>query len=109
MKRIASLLAAIAALCATPAGAADGKALYAANCAACHGPSGGGIAGQGPALKSSWFVTEGDVEAIGTLIASGRAVADKMFANIPAPMPPVELPAADRAAIAKFVKEDLQR
>ncbi len=42
------------------AGAADGKALYAAHCAACHQPTGKGVAGVFPPLDGSEWVAGGE-------------------------------------------------
>ncbi len=50
---------------------ADGKALYAKSCAACHQPTGAGIAGAFPPLKGSRFV-QGDATAVITTVLKGR-------------------------------------
>lgn len=51
MKRLLSSL--ILALAAGVAGAADGKAVYDANCAACHQPDGAGALGLAPPLAGT--------------------------------------------------------
>ena len=57
---------------AAPAMAApDGKALFAANCAACHQPEGQGIAGAFPALAKSKFVV-GDPKVVAATVLNGR-------------------------------------
>jgi mono/diheme cytochrome c family protein len=61
------LLAALAAcIDAAHAGGADGKNLFAQNCAACHQPGGKGIPGAFPALAGNAFVqgTPSDVAAV---------------------------------------------
>ena len=49
----------------------DGKAVFAANCAACHQASGAGIPGAFPALKGNRFV-QGDAGAVITTVLMGR-------------------------------------
>ena len=57
---------------AAPALAApDGKALFAANCAACHQPEGQGITGAFPALANNKFVV-GDPKAVAATLLNGR-------------------------------------
>jgi mono/diheme cytochrome c family protein len=70
MKKIGFALLALA--LATPALASpDGKALFAANCAACHQPMGQGIAGAFPALAKNKFVV-GDPKLVAATILNGR-------------------------------------
>ena len=54
-----------------PAAGPSGEALYAANCAACHGASGEG--GIGPALDLNDFVTETEAQDLADFILAGRA------------------------------------
>ncbi|HZV64036.1 MAG TPA: cytochrome c [Telluria sp.] len=49
----------------------DGKAVFAANCAACHQATGAGIPGAFPALKGNRFV-QGDPDAVITTVLMGR-------------------------------------
>lgn len=51
--------------------AADGRALYAENCAACHRINGVGVPGPFPALVGSKLVT-GDSKAVAKLVLAGR-------------------------------------
>lgn len=53
------------------AGAADGVALYAANCQACHQPNGEGLQGSFPALKGSKVVLNTDPEQMVAIIMNG--------------------------------------
>ena len=48
---------------------ADGKATYAANCAACHGPAGGGVIG--PNLTDDHWIHGGSLSQIRTTVADG--------------------------------------
>lgn len=73
---LAALLAAMSA--ATPAAAADaaappadGKTLFAKNCAACHQASGKGIPGAFPALAGNGFV-QGAPDDVATVLLKGR-------------------------------------
>lgn len=59
-------------LLAAPAFAApDGKALFAANCAACHQAAGEGIPGAFPALARNKFVV-GDPKVVAATLLNGR-------------------------------------
>jgi len=51
--------------------AADGKALFAKNCAACHQASGKGIPGAFPALAGNGFV-QGAPDDVATVLLKGR-------------------------------------
>lgn len=52
------------------AAAADGAATFAANCATCHGPDGGGLSGVFPPLKGSSVVT-GDAQVLAKIVLHG--------------------------------------
>ena len=71
----AAAMAATVLLAAAPARAqgpaADGKALFLKNCAACHQASGKGIPGAFPPLAGSKFVT-GDHAEVATVLLKGR-------------------------------------
>lgn len=67
----ASLLALSALSSVAGAQALDGKAVFAANCAACHQAAGTGIPGAFPALKANKFVA-GDAAAVITTVLKGR-------------------------------------
>ena len=109
MNRIPFTLAVAAAIFAPAAMAAGGKALYEDNCLICHGPEGGGNVGLAPPLKGNKFVLESDGKVIAELIVKGRMGADKRYKEFAAPMPPLPMPADDLAAIAAFIKGDLQK
>lgn len=65
-------LSLLALLAATPALAApDGKALFAANCSACHQAQGEGIEGAFPALAKNKFVV-GDPKLVASTVLNGR-------------------------------------
>jgi cytochrome c6 len=70
---IPSALLAIAAAAAIDAHAqgADGKTLFAKNCAACHQASGKGIPGAFPALAGNGFV-QGPPAEVATVLLKGR-------------------------------------
>lgn len=62
----------LALVAATPALAApDGKALFAANCSACHQAQGEGIEGAFPALAKNKFVV-GDPKVVASTVLNGR-------------------------------------
>jgi hypothetical protein len=54
-------------------------------------------------------VLESDGKVIAELILKGRMGADKRYREFAAPMPPLPMPADDLAAIAAFIKGDLQK
>lgn len=56
---------------AAPSQAADGKALFAKNCAACHQATGKGIPGAFPALAGNSFV-QGAPAEVSTVLLKGR-------------------------------------
>jgi cytochrome c6 len=61
----------LGALAAPALAAPDGSALYAANCSACHQPSGQGITGAFPALAKDKFVG-GDPKLVAATVLNGR-------------------------------------
>ncbi len=73
MKSLVSLFAALGLVSAvaSPALAADGRQLFLDNCAACHQPTGKGVAGAFPALAGSKVVLGDPKEPI-TRILNGR-------------------------------------
>ena len=76
----AAALAATALLAVAPARAqgpaADGKALFMKNCAACHQATGKGIPGAFPALAGSKFVTGDHAEVAGVLLKGRGGMPD---------------------------------
>jgi len=58
---------------ATPT-APDGKTIYAANCAACHGAAGKGVPGTFPGLAGNADVTAADPKAIIGIVEHGKGV-----------------------------------
>jgi mono/diheme cytochrome c family protein len=66
---IASAIVAVSA--ATPAAAADGQALFLANCSACHQATGLGVPGAFPALAGDKFVV-GDGKTVAHVVLFGR-------------------------------------
>ncbi|MET0207850.1 MAG: cytochrome c, partial [Burkholderiaceae bacterium] len=77
MKPIFTLLAPAVWLCAgaalaqTAPGSADGKTLFAKNCAACHQADGRGIPGAFPALAGNSFV-QGPGKDVAGVVLNGR-------------------------------------
>jgi cytochrome c6 len=73
MNRRSLILAALLAVAAAQARAqgADGKTLFAKNCAACHQASGKGIPGAFPALAGNGFV-QGAADNVATVLLKGR-------------------------------------
>jgi cytochrome c6 len=70
--KIATMLVLLGLAAQAGAQTQDGKTVFAKNCAACHMPSGAGIPGAFPALKSSPFVQGDATTLIGTVL-KGRA------------------------------------
>lgn len=92
---------------ATPAGAANGKQLYAANCVACHQASGKGLAGVFPPLDGSEWVT-GDERMLANILLHGVSgeisVAGASFNGA---MPSFQqLGDAELAAVASYVRSE---
>jgi cytochrome c6 len=71
MKTFGFAFLAAATLAAPALAAPDGKALFAANCAACHQPAGQGIPGAFPALARNKFVV-GDPKLVAATVLNGR-------------------------------------
>lgn len=73
MKHNVSALLALAGFAAAPlhASAADGKAIYQKNCAACHQATGKGIPGAFPALAGNTFV-QGPAKDPAAVLLKGR-------------------------------------
>lgn len=89
--------------------ASKGQAVFDEVCSACHGEKGAGIPGLAPPLKGSAFVGSTDAAALAAFIQKGRAGAEKKFPNFPSPMPPYGGGADKAAAVAEYVKGDLQK
>ena len=90
--------------------AADGKAVFATNCASCHGAQGQGMPGLAPALKGNAFVT-GKIEDVIQTVKDGRAGAQKKYKDFPIPMPAwgKQLSDADIKAVVDYLRGDLQK
>ncbi|HLW74862.1 MAG TPA: c-type cytochrome, partial [Gammaproteobacteria bacterium] len=82
----AGLLAGIALFASQTVVAADGKSVFASNCASCHGSNGQGTPGLAPALKGDKFVT-GKLEDVMDTVKNGRAGDQKKFKDLPIAMP----------------------
>ena len=106
MKRL--LLAACAAL-SMPVLAADGAALYAQHCAACHQGDGGGTVGLAPTLKGEhWGKLGADRGYLPMVLVHGLSGAIKVgSATFVGSMPPfgAQLDDAALAAIATHVRQ----
>ncbi|WP_350291643.1 cbb3-type cytochrome c oxidase subunit II [uncultured Croceitalea sp.] len=84
----------------TPDGQAlDGKSLYIQNCAACHQPSGEGLAGAFPTLKNSPIVIDEDYDFMVRIIIQGYDARDEYGV-----MPPLgdQLNDSEIAAIVNY-------
>jgi len=68
----------------------DGKALFAANCAACHQITGNGVPGAFPPLNKSPYVTSDNVERLASIILYGLqgeiSVLGVNYNNVMAPL-----------------------
>lgn len=86
---------------------ADGQALYAEACAACHGPAGEGITGLGSALVGSDFLQSHSTTEVLAMVRAGRA-ADAVDNTSGLVMPPSggrpDLSDADLLAIIDFLQ-----
>jgi disulfide bond formation protein DsbB len=69
------------------AGAEDGRQLYLATCAACHGAAGQGLPHQGPDLRGSGFLAQSTDDTLLAFLVSGRPVGDPRNTS-GLPMPP---------------------
>jgi mono/diheme cytochrome c family protein len=99
MKRLAAVLAA-SFLLSGAALAADGKALFAAKCAACHGADGKGATPVGKSLGvKDLTITKLDAAGIESMVKKGKG----KMAGFEG-----KLPAEDIKAIAGFVKGGLK-
>ncbi len=61
---------------------ADGKALYATHCAACHRPDGSGMAGVFPALANSAYVTREREDVVRTVLEGRAGSPDSQYQGI---------------------------
>ena len=105
------LAAAIAAFAFTSSAlAADGKTVFASNCASCHGATGQGTPGLAPALKGSKFVT-GKIADVLATVKDGRAGDQKKYKEFPVAMPAwgKQLSDADIKAVVDYLRGDLQK
>jgi mono/diheme cytochrome c family protein len=107
MKRLlpasAALTLAAGSLAAAPA-PPDGKALYDANCSACHMVAGEGVPGQQPPLRLSRFAA-GPPEALIRLLLEGSASRTDKRQSWPNEMPTFEdLPDDEIAATLTYVR-----
>lgn len=111
MKKALTLASAVLALSIFAGKAhADGKAVYMANCVACHGDKGQGSP-VGPVQKGNKFLTEGKDEDIKKVILEGRAGKAKKYPKIPGDMLPWKGKINDKDLddLVKFLKTDLQK
>lgn len=111
MKKAVTLASAVLALSVWAGTAhADGKAVYMANCLACHGDKGQGSP-VGPAQKGNKFILESKDEDIKKIILEGRGGKAKKYPKIPGDMLPMKGKISDKdiAAVIKFLKTDLQK
>ena len=65
----------------------DGRQLYLATCAACHGAGGQGLPHQGPDLRASRFLAQSSDANLLKFLATGRPVGDPLNTS-GLPMPP---------------------
>lgn len=105
--------AALFALAASPAAAADGATLFAETCAACHGEAGIGVEGLAPPLVDAelWTALGDKAPAyLAGVMAGGLSgkITAKGIDYVGLVMPPqTEIPDADLAAIGAYVLKDL--
>ncbi len=93
--KVFAIAAMSGALAAGPALAADGAALFATDCSACHQAQGEGIAGAFPALAGNVFV-QGPPEAVARTVMNGRGGMPSFRAD---------LSDADSAAVLSYVRQ----
>ncbi len=99
-RTLADLAPAVAAV-----GAADGKALYAAQCAACHQPTGKGVAGVFPPLDGSEWVAGSERVLANILLHGIDGEIEVLGATYKGSMPPFErLSDVELAAIATWLR-----
>jgi mono/diheme cytochrome c family protein len=89
--------------------APKGEAIFNEVCSACHGEGGVGIPGLAPPLKGSAFVQSTDAAALAAFIQHGRAGSEKKFPNYPSAMPPYAGGKDKAAAVAEYVKGEIQK
>lgn len=112
-RRTGFALAGLLALAASPALAADGAALFAGTCAACHGDGGIGVPGLAPPLVDAelWTALGDKTPAyLAGVMAGGLSgkITVKGVDFVGLVMPPqTEIPDADLAAIGAYVLKDL--
>ena len=99
----------VAATAAKPAPAAQlrGRAVYDANCAACHQPDGKGVAGVFPPLANSDFFQQRPYEMAHIVLngRSGELVVNGEHYN--GVMPPQDLSDEDIAAVINYISTDM--
>ncbi|OGP31470.1 MAG: hypothetical protein A2073_08505 [Deltaproteobacteria bacterium GWC2_42_11] len=111
MKKVLTLASAVLVLSIFAGKAhADGKAVYMANCLACHGDKGQGTL-VGPAQKGNKFILETKEADLKKIILEGRAGKAKKYPKIPGDMLPWKgkINDKDLDAVIKFLKTDLQK
>jgi len=112
MKRVITTASAVAAVVSLFAGTAyaDGKAVWMANCIACHGVKGEGSP-VGPVQKGNPFLTTGKPEDIKKVILEGRGGTAKKYPKIPGDMLPFKGKISDKDLddLVKFLQTDLQK
>jgi mono/diheme cytochrome c family protein len=108
MRNVLVILAAMGFFTGNSAFAVDAAALFAAKCAACHGPKGEGTP-VGPPQKGNAFVTHGKPDEIKKIITEGRMGRDKKYPQIIADMPRGLVTEAEADVLVKFLQGDLQK
>lgn len=111
MKSLVTMIGGLAviALAGPAAAASKGEAVFEEVCSACHGEKGAGIPGLAPPLKGSAYVASTDAAALAAMIQKGRAGAEKKFPSFASPMPPYAGGKDKAAAVAEYVKGELQK
>jgi mono/diheme cytochrome c family protein len=90
------------------ADAADGAALFAQKCAACHGQHGEGTK-TGPAQKGNEFILKSSLDEIKNVILHGRSGSAKRHPEIPIDMPAGLATEEEAGLLAQYLKGDLQK